>query len=275
MEKEEKEGITHTKESMKNPYDLNYSDFDDDAKLFIPKEEEKDKKIHVLEEIPYDLSEVDDYKRLEFLRKVHVAFTIQLAVVLTLTTLIFKADPVYLGYLKDHIWVLIIASIIWFIIFIPVCCFSSGIKKSPVNYITLSILTIAISIILAHITSNTNKTVYYLSILLTILVVSSLTAYTFFEKAQYSYKIAILISVSIIAIYIVIACILFKELNVPIIISGLGIILFSFYLILDTQVIITKTKRYTINDYVFACISIYYDFIFMFILLIGYITGHN
>ncbi len=56
--------------------------------------------------------------------------------------------------------------------------------------------------------------------------------------------------------------------------ASLGVILFSFYLIYDTQLIIGgKTYQLTIDDYVYGALALYLDVVNMFVFILMILGG--
>merc|ERR1712166_180370 len=123
-----------------------------------------------------------------------------------------------------------------------ICCRLD--KKVPVNYILLFVLTIAISCMVASICLRYSPMIVMEAALLTAAVVVGITVYAFTTKKDFTMCGALLpIFCMIVLVGVTISLIWPFTWNV--IWCCLGAVLFSFYLLCDTQMIIGgKHKKY-------------------------------
>lgn len=58
--------------------------------------------------------------------------------------------------------------------------------------------------------------------------------------------------------------------------SSIGALLFSFYIIYDTQLMMGGKHKYSIHpdEYIFAALSLYIDIINLFLFILSIITGN-
>ena len=112
----------------------------------------------------------------------------------------------------------------------------------------------------------------------TLTMFSGLTLYAVQTTYDYTQHTSILISSLLGLICFGFFMTFFHIPYLSIIYSSLGAILFSFYIIYDTQLIVDgkhRTLSFTENDYVIAAISLYTDILNLFLFILQIIGGNR
>ena len=143
-------------------------------------------------------------------------------------------------------------------------------KQVPINYILLFIFCFSEGYIVARFVINFQKQTVYLALILTLISVLALSLYAYGTKEDFTLlggtlfiSLTLLILGSIINIF-------FRIKFLTFIFTVLGIILFSIYIIHDTQLIIgNKQYKFSEDDYIIAVITLYIDIITLFIDLLS------
>lgn len=206
--------------------------------------------------------------RMGFIRKVYSILAIQLLITVCLASLAFEESINY--FLRTHFFIFYIAFALNIILMLVLMCFKSVARKVPTNYILLFAWTICESYMIATAISFYDPMIVMFAAILTVAVVGSLTLYAFTTKTDFTYLgglLFVLVTVLLLwGIFIMIFGFFLYTLY-----CVFGLIVFSLYLIYDTQLIMGKfNSEYGIDDYIIAALNIYIDIIqiFMYILQI-------
>eukprot|EP00262_Sarcandra_glabra_P009842 TRINITY_DN244_c0_g1_i1.p1 TRINITY_DN244_c0_g1~~TRINITY_DN244_c0_g1_i1.p1 ORF type:complete len:242 (-),score=17.89 TRINITY_DN244_c0_g1_i1:266-991(-) len=147
-------------------------------------------------------------------------------------------------------------------------------QKHPLNFIFLGLFTVCLSLSVGVACANTQGKIVVQALILTSAVVSSLTGYTFWAAKKgkdFSYLGPILF-----AGLIVLLLTSFIQMFFPIgptsvaIFGAFGAILFSAYLVYDTDNLI---KRFTYDEYIWASVVLYLDILNLFLSLLQVLRG--
>ncbi|CAD8124795.1 unnamed protein product [Paramecium sonneborni] len=215
-------------------------------------------------------------QRKNFIVKVYSLLTIQLFVTFLMVTIAcfsqqfrdllinpnnYEATPFY--------WTMFSIS---FVTELAIFCFKKLARKVPNNYIALTIFTISFSFVVAGSCALCKDvfvnggTLILIAALMTFVVTASLTVYAYKTKNDFTLAGGSLFIFSSILFILFIFAYCFFDLILWLILCSFSVILYGFYLIYDTQLIIGgKTHKLTIDDYVIGTMFIYIDVIIMFL----------
>lgn len=170
-----------------------------------------------------------------------------------------------------------IAIIIIFSTIISLMCCQSLSRQIPINYILLIIFTLAESYMIAVYTSFFYPELVCIALGLTALVSFSLSLFALQTKIDFTVFGGFLFVVLIVFTVVVIVAMFFPGKLIQLIISSIGVILFSLYLIYDTQLMVGGDHKYSISpgDYILATLALYLDIINIFIYILGIIAATN
>ncbi|XP_077218476.1 BI1-like protein [Tasmannia lanceolata] len=149
-------------------------------------------------------------------------------------------------------------------------------QKHPLNFIFLGLFTVFMSLSVGIACANTKGRLVLEALILTSAVVASLTGYTFWASKKgkdFSYLGPILFAGLIILLFTSFIQILFPLGPVShAIYGGVGALLFSAYLVYDTDNLI---KRFTYDEYIWASVILYLDILNLFISLLQLLRGSD
>ncbi|XP_077240629.1 BI1-like protein [Tasmannia lanceolata] len=142
-------------------------------------------------------------------------------------------------------------------------------QKHPLNFIFLGLFTVFMSLSVGIACANTKGRLVLEALILTSAVVASLTGYTFWASKKgkdFSYLGPILFACLIVLLMTSFIQILFPLGPVShAIYGGFGALLFSAYLVYDTDNLI---KRFTYDEYIWASVILYLDILNLFLSLL-------
>ncbi|XXG83399.1 hypothetical protein AAC387_Pa10g1164 [Persea americana] len=149
-------------------------------------------------------------------------------------------------------------------------------EKHPLNFVFLGLFTVCLSLSVGIACANTEGRIVLEALILTSAVVSALTGYTFWASKNgkdFSYLGPILF-----AGLIVLLMTSFIQIFFPLgptsvaIYGGLGALIFSAYLVYDTDNLI---KRFTYDEYIWASVVLYLDILNLFLSLLRLLRNSN
>ena len=210
-------------------------------------------------------SQIEAEVRNGFISKVYGIIFVQLLISIGFISLSF-IDKVA-EFLKSDLAVgLLIASCVMsFVVLIILGCCKQTARKVPTNYILLLIFTICESYYLLYFCSSFTTSSVITAAGLTAVLVFALTIYACKTKTDFTFCGPFLFCCLIMLIVtgIIFAITGFKRLYI--LYQGIGVVVFSIYLIYDTQLICGKfQKEFSYDDYVFAALNLYLDIIILF-----------
>lgn len=210
--------------------------------------------------------------------KVYSILMCQLLITLTFVAMATLHDATR-AYVKSHPGLSIIAIIITFGTLIALACCENLRRKSPTNFILLFVFTLAESFLLAVSVSRYYPEQVLLALGLTTLICFALTIFAFQTKIDFTVMGGFLTVAVIVLLVASIVAIFFPGKLMTLIIASAGAIIFSLYLIYDTQMMVGGDHKYSISpeEYIFAALTIYVDIIniFMYILAIIGASGDD
>jgi protein lifeguard len=214
-----------------------------------------------------------------FIRKVYSLLTIQMIFTVGVSTLFVCNEDVKKFAVSEGgqacMWVSIVGM---FGIMITMICSSNSMRKYPTNYIILSIFTIFTSYMVGSISASYKTSSVAMAFGATVAVTVALTIYAWQTKYDFTTMGGMLIGglMGIIAISII--NIFVQNSILQTVIAGFGVLIFSCYIVYDTQLIVGGKHRklqFGIDDYVLATISLYLDIINLFLYLLQLIGGRG
>ena len=234
-----------------NIFNSNYDTFYNTDNIYSSKEEE----VH---------DEVETKIRLGFIRKVYGILSIQLLIT-TIFCIFSMTSSSFQKFFISNIglfWLTIFLIII--IPFIIICC-PNVMRKTPINYIILFIFTFSESYIVGFICSYYSAKIVFMATFMTFTMVFTLTIYAITTKNDFTMQGGLLFILgSVFALFIIFGFFTNNKIF-HVILSLAGVLLFSFYLIYDTQLIIGNRKELIeVDDYILGSFILYTDIIYIF-----------
>lgn len=203
------------------------------------------------------------YIRLGFLRKVYGILSAQLLLT-TLVSIVFMTFEPVADFVKSSQWLLMFTVFSSFGLLIALM-FKS--KEVPTNYILLTLFTLVEAVMVGVVVTFYTVASVIQAFALTCAVTVALTIYTFQTKRDYTHWGAALFSFLWVIILAGFMQIFLQSEMVDLAIAVGGAVLFSLFIIFDTQMIMHKVSP---EEYIHASINLYLDILnlFMYILRI-------
>merc|ERR1719419_772948 len=171
-------------------------------------------------------------------------------------------------YSNDHPEMWIIAMVLMFVSLITLACCEGVRRKTPHNFIFLGLFTCAEGFMLGTVTSTYNANEVLLAVGVTAAIV-----FAFQTKIDFTAMGGILLAVLLcFVLFGLIAAFFPQSRTVNLVYAAIGCIIFSIYIIYDTQLMVGGSHKYSLSpeEYVFASLNLYLEIVnlFMYILSI-------
>lgn len=211
---------------------------------------------------------VNTMMRLGFIRKVYGVLTAQLIVTVLIASIGFL-DSVK-NFYSTNWWPFWVCFGLLFITCLALTCFRKVARSVPLNYILLFVFTASESIIISYMIAMVNDPkIVVIAAVSTVVVTSVLTIYACTTKTDFTFLVGILFVALALMIVLGIFYMWMPE-PLRLLYCFLGLILYSIYLIFDTQLVMGKFGiEYSIDDYIIASMNIYIDIIQIFIYILS------
>ena len=176
--------------------------------------------------------------------------------------------------MRQNIALIIVAFVGEIVTSIALLCCKSLARKVPTNYILLTIFTLCEAYIVAFIAARYDPMIVLAAAVTTAGMTLGITVYAYTTKTDFTLCGPILFVVGFAFAFASLFFVFYKGSKLHIVWCVLGVILFSFYLLFDTQLILGG-KRYEIeiDDYIIGAIILYTDIITIFIYLLQIFGG--
>uniref|UniRef100_A0A7S1P6E8 Uncharacterized protein n=1 Tax=Vitrella brassicaformis TaxID=1169539 RepID=A0A7S1P6E8_9ALVE len=228
---------------------------------------------------------LDDTLRVEirhsFIKKVYGILAAQLAVTFVLAASLTSAAA--LAWLQSHPAILFMAIVVQLGLCISFMCCPHLLRQYPTNYILLGLFTVAEGFLIGVVCAVSDPAIVLVALSLTLGIVIGLTLFAFQTKydftgiGPYLFVCCIALFLTGLVLMIMSACGLhFKWAHI--IYAGLGVLLFSIYLVYDTQLIVGKKHyrfAFSVDDYCFAALMLYIDIIQIFLYILSILREAN
>lgn len=241
---------------------LTYNQIENSNNIYSPKEEE----IKI---------EINTAIRLGFIRKVYGILSFQLLLT-TISCIIAMISSSAKLFFVSHKGVLLLTCFLVLSISLIVSCFPNLFRIVPLNYILLLIFTLAESYLVACLCAFSKPEIVFMAATMTFVMVFALTLYAINTQTDFTIKGGLLFILSAAVLLLIIFSCFVRNRLIDVIISLICVVLFSFYLIYDTQLIIGKKQDlYQVDDYILGALNLYVDIIGIFINLLDLFNYAN
>jgi hypothetical protein len=203
--------------------------------------------------------------RLGFIRKVYliVLFLITIVAGFVIMACYWEA---YRDFLVNNPWVAIVAFVVQIWTGYGIVCYKSIAREVPKNYIYLTFYATSIAVIVSFVGLIHTRAEIATAAGLTFLLVGSLTIYALTTKTDFTFCGAFLFSFLCLTIVCGVGLAFWPKRIVSIGLSWVTLVLFSVYLIMDTQLIVGgKEYQYSSDDYIVAALQLFIDIVKIFL----------
>lgn len=214
--------------------------------------------------------------RMAFIKKVYSILMVQLAITVGFICLFLYSEPVRM-YSANHPEMLFIGFIMIIALMIAMACCDNVRRTFPLNFICLFLFTIAESFLLGTVSSVYAKDEVMWAAGICAFICLGLTAFAFQTKYDFTMMGGMLfVSLLIFVCFGFLTIFLYNEI-VRLVYACIGALIFSLYLVYDTQLLIGGHHKYSISpeEYIFAALNLYLDIINLFIYILQIIGSRN
>ncbi|MCL4145946.1 UNVERIFIED_CONTAM: hypothetical protein GTU68_014344 [Idotea baltica] len=207
-----------------------------------------------------------------FIRKVYMILCAQLTVTFGFVAVFTLSEGIQ-RFAAQNIWLFWVAFVMSIVCVIALSCCGSLRRKAPHNYIFLFIFTLCEGFVLGCASATYSKQEILMAVGITAVVVLSLTVFAFQTKIDFTMCGGfVLVSVIVLMLFGILAMI-FRSKIMTIVYSSVGALLFSFYLVFDTQMMMGGNHKHSISpeEYVFAALTLYLDIVNLFTYILSII----
>ncbi|XP_067631016.1 protein lifeguard 1-like isoform X3 [Eurosta solidaginis] len=206
-----------------------------------------------------------------FIRKVYMILMGQLVVTFGFVSLfVFHKPSRDVAYNNPALFWVALAVLL--VTMICMACCESVRRTTPTNFIFLGLFTLAESFLLGISAGRYAPNEVLLAVGITAMVCLALTLFATQTKYDFTMCGGVLIVAMLVFLIFGIAAIFIKGKIITLVYASIGALLFSIYLIYDTQLMMGGDHKYSISpeEYIFAALNLYLDIIniFMYILTI-------
>lgn len=169
------------------------------------------------------------------------------------------------------VWFL--AIVLLFVTMYSLFCYISLQRKVPVNFILLGVFTVCEAYMVTGMTAFIRPRIVLEAALLTAGITIALTIFAFTTKidaTKWGGAVFCYLFVPTLVIQLILVVIFGNTSWVMILISSVLAVVYGFYIIIDTQMLLDK-KAYslTVDDYIFGAMSLYIDIVGLFVQLLA------
>lgn len=176
------------------------------------------------------------------------------------------------SWVLNNMWLMWTAYAALFVFVIVGVCCGKGLKEFPCNYIILSCISVSMGVVVGLIASFYSLQSVLTAVVITCLVFFGITFYACTTKTDFTGCGPYLCGCALVFLLCAISLPLFSMMgfHCNILYSGLGVLLFTFYIIFDTQRIIggKHATQFTVDDYACAALELYLDIINLFLYIL-------
>lgn len=211
----------------------------------------------------------DQTIRRGFIRKVYSILMCQLLVTFGVVALFVFHQPTQ-DWAARNSWFMIATFIVLLICTLMMGCFEDALRRTPTNLMFLGFFTVCQSIIVGFVCTVYDPETVIMAVGVTTVICLALTLFALQTKYDFTTCGGILLIGLLLLIIVGMVMMFFPDKQLKIIYSAFGAMLFSFYLIYDTQLMLGGEHKYSISpeDYIFAAINIYLDIINLFLFIL-------
>ncbi|XP_060077292.1 protein lifeguard 1-like [Ylistrum balloti] len=214
--------------------------------------------------------------RMGFIRKVYGILLCQILVTILFICLFLYA-PAVQNFAAVNPWLWYVAIVLTFIMIIALACCPDVRRQSPLNMILLAIFTVCEGFLLGGVAGTYNENAVLMAVGVTAIVTFALTVFAFQTKIDFTMMGGLLFVFLIVLICFGFLCAIIQNEYARLAYSCLGALLFSAYIVFDTQMMIGGKHKYSLSpeEYIFAALNLYLDIVNLFLFLLSIFGSRN
>ncbi len=207
-----------------------------------------------------------------FIRKVYLLLFAQLLVTIAIATPFVVVDSSK-NFVATNIWLLWTALALSFACMITFACCPSTMRSFPMNYIVMGVFTCAEGILIGFICSFYKIESVLMALGTVTLITLALSAFAIQTKYDFTgWGPYLFVALIVLVVFGFIVSFFPYNKTATKIYCGIGTLLFSFYLVYDTQLVVGGKNRkvqLNVDDYVMGALMLYVDIIQIFLYLLS------
>ncbi|XP_042172830.1 protein lifeguard 1 [Oncorhynchus tshawytscha] len=207
-----------------------------------------------------------------FIKKVYLTLMIQLLVTFGIICAFLYWEALRLWSMKTYWFSSCMIAVVLVIIISLSCCVNVR-RKVPLNFLALGLFTTAEGLLLGSVTVFYEAEAVMWAVGATALVSLALSVFAMQSRWDFTLASGGLWVFCWTLISFALLCGIMRSQYVYIVYACLGTLLFSLYLVMDTQLILGGNHKYSISpeEYIFAALNLYLDIISLFTMLLALI----
>lgn len=206
--------------------------------------------------------------RMAFIRKVYGILSVQLLLTTGLIAVFLLSEGAK-GFVRQNWWFTLVSYVAAIAVLIALSCCENLRRKSPHNLLLLGAFTLTYGVVIGVIASRYRVEDVLTAAGITVAVCVGLTIFSFQTKWDFTMMGGILFVCLIVLFLFGILAIFLGDIF-RLFLAAAGALLFSVYLVYDTQLMIGGNHKMSISpeEYIFAALNIYMDIIMIFLYLL-------
>ncbi|KAM6909703.1 protein lifeguard 1 [Xenentodon cancila] len=207
-----------------------------------------------------------------FIRKVYLTLMIQLLLTVGIICAFLYWDTLRTWVLETNWFSYAMMSTLSVLILVLSCCDNIR-RQVPLNFIALGLFTVAEGLMLGSVAVYFNAEAVMWAVGATAVVSFGMSLFAMQSKWDFTAGAGILWALAWSLFSFGLLCAIIRSQYVYILYATLGTVLFSFYLVMDTQLILGgKHRKYAVSpeEYVFSALNLYLDIVTLFLLLLQF-----
>ncbi|KAJ8290784.1 hypothetical protein GJAV_G00017510 [Gymnothorax javanicus] len=207
--------------------------------------------------------------RRAFVRKVYLTLMVQLLITVgIICAFLYWKD--LKNWVLDSSWFTYTMLAIVFVLIIVLSCCEKMRRTVPLNFIFLGLFTIVEGCMLGSITVYYDAEAVLWAVGATALVSFALSVFAMQSKWDFTAASGTMWVIGWTLVSFGLLCAILRTQYLYIVYASLGTLVFSIYLVMDTQLMLGGKHKYSISpeEYIFAALNLYLDIITLFIFLL-------
>ncbi|KAG5856789.1 protein lifeguard 1 [Anguilla anguilla] len=204
-----------------------------------------------------------------FVRKVYLTLMVQLLITVgIICAFLYWNDLKH--WVQHNSWFTYTMMGLVFVLIIVLSCCENVRRKVPLNFIFLGLFTIVEGFMLGSVTVFYEAEAVLWAIGATALVSFALSVFAMQSKWDFTAASGAMWAIGWTLISFGLLCAILRTQYLYIVYASLGTLVFSIYLVMDTQLMLGGKHKYSISpeEYIFAALNLYLDIITLFLLLL-------
>lgn len=175
-------------------------------------------------------------------------------------------------FVMANIWTYFVSYAIFFVSLCVINCCGSVRRRHPWNLVALSVLTLSMSYMAGMIASFHDTDAVVMAVGITAVVCFTVVIFSLQTKCDFTPCYGVLFVCTIVLIVFCLLCIFIPNKILHIVYAGLGALLFTCFLAVDTQLLLgNKELSLSPEEYIFAALNLYTDIITIFLYILAII----